>query len=143
MIRAGTYKARAKEWAFGLSQTGKEQIAITFDILDEEERGETITWYGYFSDAALNRTVEALHYCGWDGDNLEQIGHLKDHEVQLVVEDEEYEGKVRTKVRWVNAIRDQLPPEEQRDIAQRICDRILAKKRAAAEPSSRDDDLPF
>lgn len=142
-VPAGTYRARATGWVFGASRNGTEQIAVTFSITEGEHQGQTITWYGYLSDEALARTVEGLRYCGWNVENVDEVDKLSTNEVELVVEEDEYEGKLRSKVRWVNAIRAELPPEEQRKIALRIRDRVRAKKAEAKPSTAADDEVPF
>ena len=105
MIDAGKYRARAREWAFGLAKSGNEQIGVQFDLLDQP--GESITWFGSFAPKALEFTLKALRACGWQGADLAELdcnmGGLEQNEVVLVVEHEEYQGKTSARVRWVNA----------------------------------------
>lgn len=101
------YKGKASAWGLGFSSSGKEQIAVTFSILTEGATHQSLTWYGYFTDATFDRTIESLRHMGWTGDNLDELrdgtqGALNANEVDLVVEDEEYEGKWQTKIQWVN-----------------------------------------
>lgn len=105
MIEPGKYRARAREWAFGLAKSGNEQIGVEFDLLDRP--GERMTWFGSFAPKALEFTLKALRACGWTGSDLAELdanmGGLEQNEVVLVVEHEEYQGKVSARVRWVNA----------------------------------------
>lgn len=104
MMAAGRYRARAVQAALGETSTGKEQIAVEFETLDEEGApGEHITWFGFFTEKSLEHTVRALRVCGWRGDDINNLDGISDNEVSLVVEHEEYEGKVSAKVKWVNA----------------------------------------
>lgn len=100
----GKFKAKAKTWGLGEASTGNKEVAVLFDILDEAAEFSALTWRGHFSDAAWERTVESLRICGWEGDDLTKLEGLDKNEVELVVEEEEYEGKTQTKVRWVNRI---------------------------------------
>lgn len=109
MIPPGRYKARAIEGALGETSGGKEQVAVLFEIVEGDYQGQQMTWYGYFhgadsSKAQKNakRTLESLRHCGWKGDDLTDLSGLGANEVQIVVEQEEYEGKIRTKIAWVN-----------------------------------------
>ena len=103
MIHAGNYKARAVEYQFGLAETGTEQVAVTFEITEEGEfHGHTIVWFGFFTEATAERTVQALRTCGWDGDDLSDLRGLDRNEVVLVIEHDEYNGKVQARVKWVN-----------------------------------------
>lgn len=106
----GTYKAQAIDCALATAGNGTEQIAVLFDRIDENEErtGETITWYGYFTDGAIERTVESLRYMGWTGADLMDFANglppTCENFVEIVVEDEKDDrtGKVRAKVKWVN-----------------------------------------
>ncbi len=133
MIPAGNYKARAKEWALGMSQTGKEQIAVLFELVEGELAGQTITWFGYFTDNTLDRTLDSLRHCGWQSDSLADLDHLDTNEVEVVVEEDTYEGKTRSKVRWVNrpsrlALKDQLNPQAIAAFAAKLRGRTVAHK---------------
>ena len=47
-MQAGRYKARASAVAMGVASTGNEQIIISFGL----DTGDSISWYGYFSERA-------------------------------------------------------------------------------------------
>jgi len=71
MIPKGTYRARATEAEFGFTNTGTEQVAVLFEVVEDGEfQGERITWFGFFTDATSERTIQALRVCGWAGDDL-------------------------------------------------------------------------
>jgi hypothetical protein len=91
---------------FGRSKVkGTLQAAVMFAILDEGSyRGRRLRWMGYFTDDSVDRTIEALRLCGFKGDELSELPRQKlDQEVSITVEHEEYDGKTRAKVAWVNA----------------------------------------
>lgn len=94
----GIFRARAVEGQFGYTNGGKEQVAVTFLL----EGGQRLTWYGYFTEKTEERTFESLRYCGWEGTDLSDLTGIDRNEVELVVEEEEYDGKVKSKVQWVN-----------------------------------------
>lgn len=103
MIQAGSYRARAVDYQFGFAETGTEQVAVTFEIVEEGEyQGSTITWFGFFTDATAERTIEALRTCGWQGDNLGDLTGIDRNEVSLVIVHEPYNGKQIARVKWVN-----------------------------------------
>lgn len=104
MMDNGTYRARAKGGEFGYTQNNAEQIAVLFAILgdDDAETGEHITWFGYFTEKTQQRTLEALRYCGWTGNDLTDLVGLGGAVVEIVVEQEEYNDKWQAKVKWVN-----------------------------------------
>ena len=108
-IQPGKYRARAQADSvqFGESSKGTEQIAITFDLLDESDApsGQTITWIGFFSEKTEARTVESVGHCGWDMATGPSNAHrVADNVVELVIEDEPYEGKSYLRVKWINRI---------------------------------------
>lgn len=104
IIMEGTVRARAIDGELGFTKAGKPQVAITFEILEGEDSGRNITWYGYFTEATKERTIESLRYCGWKGDDLSDLSSINgEAEVSLVIEHDEYEGKTRAKVQWVNS----------------------------------------
>lgn len=158
----GTYKAKAKSWGLGESGTGKEQVAVSFDILTEGAELPNITWYGYFTEETMARTVESLRICGWKGDDLSVLDGLDANEVDLVIDEEVYEGKTQTKVKWINrsgglALKAPLSDERKKAFAAAMRDRIRAidaaggKRTATAPKASRppdpppltDQDIPF
>lgn len=98
---AGTHKARAVEWDFDASN-GKECIVVRFEFVGGPHAGKSIQWWGYFVDAAVQRTLDSMRHCGWTGETLGDMTGMGDAEVELVIADEEYNGKTRSKVRWVN-----------------------------------------
>jgi hypothetical protein len=133
---AGTHRARAKEWALGMSSTGKEQIGVMFAIVGGEHDGRHITWFGYFTDNTVDRTIESLRHCGWSSDSLTELDTLDTNEVELVVEDEYYEGKTRSRVKWVNRpsrlqMKGPMSAGQAQEFAQRLMGRVIAHKQKA------------
>lgn len=96
------YRAKALEWALGESANGHPQVGVVFDILTENAEAPRMTWYGYFSDAAWERTVESLRHMGWKGEDPSVLEGLDANEVELVVDDEVFDGKTYAKVLFVN-----------------------------------------
>jgi hypothetical protein len=114
MIAPGTYSAvvvpqtdGGVELAARFGESNKKGtpfVLVAFEILSGPFAGQRISWFGYFTDATIDRTIESLRACGFTGDDLAAMGAQRpDIEVQIVVEHEEYEGKKRAKVQWVNA----------------------------------------
>lgn len=106
MLTPGKYRAVPVAAALGYTLKGNEQIAVMFETLDPA--GERITWYGFFTDKTTDRTLQSLRYCGWAGADLsdfceEQLPAGFDKEVELDVQNNEWEGKIRLQVAWVNA----------------------------------------
>lgn len=171
------YIARAEQWGIGETDSGKPQVAVGFQILTEGADPGYITWHGYFTEKTADRTIESLRLCGWQGDDLTELtdsnpaANLSANEVELVIEDETYEGKTRAKVQWVNrpggalALKAPLVGDKLKAFAAEMRQNIRAfdaakgVKRPAARPQSStpppphigddaappltDDDIPF
>ncbi len=140
IIEAGTYRAKAVEGALGETSTGKEQVAVVFDLLDA---GQKITWYGYFTDKTLESTFKALRTAGWRGQDLSDLSDLSRQdtpEVNLVVEHEDdKEGQPRARVRWVNStngvgLKAALAPDKAKAFAARMKGAVAAFDRGNGPP---------
>jgi hypothetical protein len=159
-IPDGIYIARALTGALGYTKDGKECVGVEFLL----EGGQHITWYGYFTEKTEERTIESLRICGWTGTDLDNLEGIDTNEVQLVIESEEYDGKMRSKVRWVNrtgglAMSSPLDEGQARSFAARMKGKVLAfDQKAGPQPTARpvgklppksngtkrvDDDIPF
>lgn len=132
-LTPGKYRVRAVAHKFGRAGTGTEQIAVDFEVAEGPYAGEHITWYGFFTDATEERTLESLRYCGWQGDDLTDLSTLGSEECEIDVGEETYEGNRQLKVKWVNrpgsggvAMKDEMSPDELHSFAQRMKGRILA-----------------
>lgn len=142
MSIAGTHRARGKKWALGHAGNGNEQVAVLFEVTQGEHAGKSITWFGSFSDAAVDRTLDSLRYCGWNGDNFAELNGLDANEVEIVVEVETYKGKASDKVRWVNrpsqlALREQMTPSAVAAFAVRMKAKALAHRQSYASAQPR------
>lgn len=140
-IQPGKYRARAQADSvqFGVSKNGNEQIAITFDILDEGDgpTGHTITWIGFFTEKTEARTVESVGHCGWDmALGPTHADRVADNVVELVIEDEPYEGKSYVKVKWINRIGARFAFERPLEQSQRGSLFARIKARAQGKPSA-------
>lgn len=112
ILPEGKYSATPVEAALGESKAGKPQVAVLFRINGGAHDGESITWFGSFSKnlgqgtkTPFQRTIEALRTCGWDGDDISELSSINEDKgvkVRLVVEHDEWEGKMSAKVKWVN-----------------------------------------
>lgn len=167
MIEEGTYRAKARRAQLGSTSTGKEQVAVEFEIAEPQTR---IVWYGYFTEKTVDSTIKALRTCGWQGDDLSDLAGIDANEVELVIEHERDDrGFPRPRVRWVNstgglALKSALDPAAAKTFAARMKGAIVAWDRAngvarpagktpaprPARPAPRqeelpaaDDDIPF
>lgn len=101
-IPEGKYRARVKFADFGFTSGGSEQVQVVFDLLDPDYDGETVPWWGYFTEKTAERTMQSLRYCGWKGDDVTNLEGISDNEVEVVVEHNTYNGKTNARVAWVN-----------------------------------------
>lgn len=134
-MQAGKYKARAADVGLGMTQTGKEEVAILFRITEGELEGQVITWHGFFTDGTTTRTIESLRNCGWQGDDLgvfctenhPSAEALLPYDVEIDVKPNEYNGEIRMQVAWVNrpgsggvALKTKLDPQQSKAFAARM-----------------------
>ena len=102
MISEGKHMARPTSWGLSESKNGSEQYAIGFEIVSGDEAGQTITWYGSFAnEMAFEITMKGIRAAGGVGTDLNAL-EFPDTPVEIVVAHEEYNGKIRDKVRFIN-----------------------------------------
>jgi hypothetical protein len=156
-IEAGTYSAVVQDVWLGVSRGGTDYIAVRFATSPGELNGGEITWYGYLSEKAAPYTLKNLRTLGWQGTmigELDKRPELIPSPVDIVCEEEEYQGTTSTRVRWINRPRAPRSAGGQADISKRL--EALAKASLAesakpkAPPPGRhrtiadgDDDLPY
>lgn len=164
VIGIGRHDVQVISHVLGRSGTGTPHIAVLF----EDVNGDRITWYGYLTDKALERTIESLQILGWDpaehGGDLSSLNGtdlLAGAECEVVVEAESYEGETRMKVRWVNqrgggGLGAPMDASEAATFASQLRGKIMgaakpmpskepgpAKAPAGSVEDDPDDDLPF
>jgi hypothetical protein len=157
-IEEGRYKARCLSWAFGMTSTGKPQIGAVFDV-QAEEGPVQLTWYGLMHDEkSAKRTMSSMRACGWDGKGpVTEAQGLDQNDVDVTVEDNEWDGEVSSRIAWVNGAGAAVKPMKEEDKA-KLNARLAqwqkpgsspAKTRQAApaapapEAGAADDDIPF
>jgi hypothetical protein len=101
-MKAGTYKAVAKQWRQKVFESGTEAISVEYEVTEGPEAGQKIWWDGWLTEKAQERTCEALMVSGWTGADFARLPGLGSKPVELVVEDEVYNGQTRSRVKWVN-----------------------------------------
>lgn len=113
--RAGTFKARIREYALKEYQSGAVGLYMVFDIEAQWDGEAWVDWTAYQVDAdgtvwiikrdgtLNNKSVEALVALGWDA-NLESFAHgaCELSPCQIVVRPEEYEGNTTYRVAFIN-----------------------------------------
>lgn len=105
LIKEGRYAARVVSYGIPEVDQGKTPaVVLTFAFQEDGEHRE-LTWYGYLSEKAIDRTMKSLIIAGFNGDylrNLCEPNAFEEKEVSIVVEHETYEGKTRAKIKWIN-----------------------------------------
>lgn len=116
----GRFEAVVLDHDAGVTDNGKDQIAISFGFKDAKGCDRIVWSYLYFTEATLESEygpLYALKNLGWDPDEngwaVEQLarktaanpkgGVLVGRKASITIEDEEYEGKHRAKIAWINA----------------------------------------
>lgn len=129
----GKFRARATDVQLGTTKSGADTIGVAFELLDHPNM--YVTWYGYFTEKTTERTFDSLRYCGWTGDDLSDLSGITNNEVEIVIEQETYEGKTRAKVQWVNRaastkaqVSNVMSDEQKRAFSARMKGAALASK---------------
>ena len=121
MLPAGTYAAVVSpvqtasgtvpiQWGPGTDKS-PFTAAVNFEVISGPHSGQKITAFLYFGDTVsksgkttAERSLESLRACGFTGDDIDKFAdQTPDIEVEIVVQHEEYKGKMRAKVAWINA----------------------------------------
>lgn len=136
----GTFKARGIEGALGYTSGGNEQVAVRLRIVEGDEAGHEITWHGYFTEKTTERTLESLRHLGWKGDDLFDLSGIDANDVSIVVEEEEYDGKLQSKVRWINAagglaMKERMSEGDAKRFAQRMKGAAVASRQKTQAPA--------
>jgi hypothetical protein len=128
-INEGTYRSRAVGLELGETGTGSPQVGVAVEFLDI---GKTVTWYGNLSGGALEITIKALRIMGWKGTDLASLS-VDDlvNEFSSVYADEEYQGKVTRKIKYINgtggvAMKNVADAAKKAQIAAKLKGQILA-----------------
>lgn len=148
MIPIGKYVARAQNAELGYTQNGTEQVGVPFRIVEGPQEGQTITWYGFFSDKCVDRTLQSLRHCGWKGDDLTDLSTVGDEDVELDIIHDTHQGKTKAKVAWVNQIggggmKNKMGAAEAAAFAERMYPKIQRMPGAKSVESDADESVPF
>lgn len=178
--KAGIYVANVESpmngW-FDKSSKGTPAIRLKLVVAEGEEAGRSIDYYAWLSDNAVDNSIRTLVAAfGWDGDLLalqNGVDPFGGKDVEIVVENEMYNDKLRAKVKWLNAIgggsrsSSSIDSREVESLVQKLARRAKAvaveakggaAQQAASAPATarvprvvkasdpieyQDDDIPF
>lgn len=112
-LKPGRYLCRVVAPSNGwFGEAGEKQtpfIRIPLVIAEGEEEGYKLTYQAWVSDSAAKRTIDNLkEVFEWNGDVVslaKQIdnGPFVGRECSIVIEEEQYKGKTRVVVKWLNS----------------------------------------
>jgi hypothetical protein len=140
-MEPGDYRARAVKVQLGKAKSGNEQIGVEFELLDFN--GKRMGWYGSFSEAAFEITMKGLATAGFHGADVSDTTWVEHApEVILVIVNEEWEGKVRAKVKFINSLggvnmKDAITGSDAKTFAARMKGRVLAYQSSAGAPKTQ------
>lgn len=108
MIVPGKYLAKIADYSIIENDSGELVVVIRFEF----DGGKNWAWTGGFgSDKARERTLKTLMTCGLKSDELDLLcdgpssGALDtESEVEIVLEESEYNGKKRLQISYVNPV---------------------------------------
>ena len=139
---SGTFND-AKILDHGFDQVGQNK-SLRFWVKFETTEG-TIFGNFYLTEKAAEYTVPRIALMGYRGDNpggdLADGSYLRDNLVQITVEHEEYEGKLKAVVAFVNENHSVGGPTRSEDAAQAANAFSALFKREAQKLD--DEDVPF
>jgi len=114
--RPGIFKARPLSWAVRTAESGAVAVALEYLVLAQLDGSAWIDWSGaedhtVYGDTYVVKRDGTVHTSGveqlvaalgWNGDLRAVAGAPPKVVVQVAVKEEEYQGKKRLKVAWVN-----------------------------------------
>lgn len=108
--KPGTFDATVVDYGASTTKKGSPMVMIRFKYEDGDKDAHFINWYGTFaSDKSSEITCEALAVCGWTTNSPADLakgagsGVLDEtRQVSITLKNDEYEGKVRLKVAYIN-----------------------------------------
>ena len=149
----GRFRARAVEGAWGHTSNGVVQVAVMFEL----ETGAKLTWYGYMTEKAEERTMNSLIACGVT--DLETLEGVDSNDVEVTIEHDTYNDKTRAKIAWVNALgtggvamKSKIDGAEKKSVLSKYKGNFLKLQKAQgvapAKPAAKQkatgtDDIPF
>ena len=112
---------------------------------ESRQHGKSITWKGYLNSKNIDATEEKLIQIfgnDWTWANINFAGK----EVDVVVEEEEYNGKKQFIARWLNVPGENKPTRDAAE-AKALSDKIAAslppRSASPKDPLEDAEDIPF
>ena len=102
---------QAKIINYGIGETKAKELAVIINFKVKKTEGDytDMMWQGSLKEGrAREITLDALLVCGLSDNNLERVakgdGLDKEKVVQVTIEQEEYNGKMYDRIRWINEV---------------------------------------
>jgi hypothetical protein len=106
----GKYAATVASAEFGESEKGTPFLKIDFNT----DQGESISGWLYLSEKALPGSLRTLREAfEFDGNFETVVDQITGKPCSITCENEEYDGKERIKVKWINSPRSSKPIDNQ------------------------------
>ena len=147
-LKSGKHNCRvaapSNGW-FRESKTGTPGLRLPLEVTSGECKGTQVEYIAWLSHAALDRSVKTLaDVFGWDGNlaalaSLVESGPFVGRECEITVEDEEYNGKMYPKIKWLNNAGGgtSAKPRAKEAVAEMVAKLNATSMKLAAEP--KDD----
>lgn len=105
LVKPGKYLARVVSYGIPEPKPGKmPSVVLTFEF-EEDGKKRQLTWFGSLSEKAIEHTAKSLIIAGMKSDMLSTLcepGAFHEKDVSITVEHDTYEGKTRSRVKWIN-----------------------------------------
>jgi hypothetical protein len=129
----GRHEVTVKTSIFGESNKGTPFLELSF----EDAAGDTINGWLYLSEGALKNTVKTLRETfNFDGNFETLTAQVDGKKCAITVEEEEFEQKMRLKVKWINPLRSVTPIKDGNNFLKSLtaaAARLPVEARAAAK----------
>lgn len=140
-LSPGKYRAIATSHRVGKTEPkngeeGKAFVSAEMKVTEGELMGETAEWTGWLTPKAMARTISTLQTMGMVGDNV--LDMQLDQEVMIVVDEDNFTGTPRMRVKWINPITKALPPDQAAAIAAEVR-AAIAKSKGPIDPFADAD----
>jgi hypothetical protein len=155
-MEAGEFSAKAVSWDFGYTSNNNEQVAVEIQFLEGPNKGQSLTWYGGFSEEPAGEktrtewTLLDLRKLGWDGKDLMALDGMGSRTVRAKVEPDTYNGKTTMKIKRIFAggglaLKNKMSDDAKKSFAERIM-KSRPQRRVDDQGRELDDDgkpIPF
>jgi hypothetical protein len=101
MITPGNYVLKAIDANLGESKDGNPYVCVNFEVTEGEHKGETLPWFGHFTEKTKHQTARALKLLGFAGDDITKLDTVRGQTSCYVEVEPGPDGSPRARVRFV------------------------------------------